>query len=441
MANLMEVMRELNSLQAKNREGKATPQEQARIKQLQAELVKPQPATAPPRAPAPSGVKPAPAAPAAPARPAAAPVAPAARPVPAPAAARPAAPAAPSAARPAAPVAPAAARPAVPAAKPPAPAPRPAPPKPAPKAGEPDESAFALSLDSDLMGALGGTEEEDPLAGSAAAATTHAIGEVGDDANPFAIKLDDSLAGADESDDSDAAKTTFAVDEEVEAKAGSANPFALEVPDELEQIDLPEDNQGGVTHEIGDDDVGSAQEGAGHHQLELKKDFAQAVDKADGSGAAGAPAAGPKGTPMVPEAHYAKMQANDASVLVQLRDGRLAKGISGAFSPMSPGFTLNQLVPGKPPVQIKLEECLTVRFIRDYNKPAVAGAPFPPKPAPGPATPGEKAAVKLLDGETIVGTVLPHKPGESFMLIPAVPTGIVKRMWISAKAVRSYTKL
>ncbi|HVO30597.1 MAG TPA: hypothetical protein VMV18_07670, partial [bacterium] len=98
-----------------------------------------------------------------------------------------------------------------------------------------------------------------------------------------------------------------------------------------------------------------------------------------------------------------------------------------------------QQLPGKPAVAIKLEDCLTVRFVRAYNKGAGAGLPFPKDARP--VQQGEKALVKLLDGETLVGNVLPHKEGEPFILIPAVATGNVRRIWVSAKAVRSYTKL
>lgn len=306
-----------------------------------------------------------------------------------------------------------------------------------------DDNPFALSLDGDLADALGGVEQEDDH--SRASATTHAVADDDDGAdanNPFALDLAAAgIEATDEPDDSDAAKTTFEVEDESSARASDANPFALEVPEGLDQLDLPEDNEGGVTHELGEDETDDAAVEADPYKVTLKDDFAKALDKADGKGtAAQAPSAQMKGTPMVPDAHYEKLPANDASVVVQLRDGRIGKGQAGGFSPMAPSFTLNQLQPGKPPIAVKLEDCLTVRFVRAYNGGGSCATPFPAKPAPGPATPGEKVQVQLLDGEKLIGTALAHKEGDSFILLP-VPGGNVKRVWVSAKAVRAKTKL
>jgi hypothetical protein len=403
MPNMLDVIRELKALQGKQNAGQATPADVAKIAELQDYMTgkkKPDAAPAGPPIRPPAG-KPAAAAPAAPPPRAAAPAAAAAPPAPRPAAA--------------------------PAAK--------------PRAGEPDASAFALSLDADLMEELGEVDQGDD--NSRAAATTFEVSEPGGDPNAFALDL---AAGGIEPDDfdadeSDAAKTTFAVDDEPVGKASDANPFALEIPEGLADLDLAEDNTGNVTHELAEGELDDAAVEDDPFKVKLKDDFAKALDKADAKGAGGAaPTSQMKGTPMVPDAQYEKLQATETSVVVQLRDGRIGKGVAGAFSPMSPQFTLNQLVAGKTPAAIKLEDCLTVRFVRTYNGGAGAATPFPAKPAPGPVTPGEKLQVQLLDGEKIVGTALAHKEGDSFMLIP-VPGGNVKRMWISAKAVRAKTKL
>lgn len=338
------------------------------------------------------------------------------------------------------------ARPAVPApaAKPAVQAPRPAAPALPSQPVPSDDNPFALSLDGDLADALGVVEDEDDH--SRAAATTHAVEGVDDereDSNPFALDLAAAgIEATDELDDSDAAKTTFEVDEEPAARPGAENPFALEVPEGLDQLDLSEDNEGGVTHELGEGETDDAAVEEDPYKVTLKEDFAKALDTADAKGAtaAQAPSAQMKGAPIVPDAHYEKLQATDASVIVQLRDGRIGKGLAGAFSPMAPSFTLNQLQPGKPPISIKLEDCLTIRFVRAYNGGGSCATTFPAKPAPGPVTPGERVQVQLLDGEKLIGTALAHKDGESFILLP-VPGGNVKRAWISAKAIRSKTKL
>jgi hypothetical protein len=215
------------------------------------------------------------------------------------------------------------------------------------------------------------------------------------------------------------------------------------VPEGLDDLDLAEDNQGGVTHEMEEDELDDvAAAGGDPFKVNVNAGFAKALDKADAKGATAgaAPTAQMKGTPMVPDAHYEKLSATDNSVIVQLRDGRIGKGQAGAFSPAAPSFTLNQLVPGKPPAAIKLEDCLTVRFVRTYNGGGAASTPFPAKPAPGPVAAGEKMQVQLLDGEKLVGNVLPHKDGDSFILLP-VAGGNVKRIWVSAKAVRAKTKI
>lgn len=400
MPNMLDVIRELKALQGKQSAGQATPADLAKIAELQDYM---------------TGKK----------KPDAAPAGPPIRPP----AMKPAAPAAqPS------PPKPAAAAPPKPAAAPAAAA---APPRT--RAPEPDNDAFALSLDADLMEELGGVDQSDDR--SRAAATTFEVSEPGGDAdNPFALDL---AAGGIEPDDfeTDAARTTFDVEEEPVAKASGANPFALEVPEGLDELDLVEDNSGNVTHELEDGELDGAAVDDDPYKVKLKDDFAKALDKSDGKGAGGgAPSAQMKGTPMVPDAHYEKLPAAETSVVVQLRDGRIGKGVAGAFSPMTPQFTLNQLVQGKPPAAIKLDECLTVRFVKAYNAGGAAATPFPAKPAPGPVTPGEKVQVQLLDGEKIIGTALAHKEGDSFMLVP-VPGGNVKRMWISAKAVRAKTKL
>lgn len=399
MPNFLEVIRELKALQAKQTSGRASPADLARIAELQAytqgqKKPDPAPVAPPPRPPA---VPPAAAAPAP--RPAAAPAA-AARPAAAPAAA---------------------ARPRQAAAEP-----------------EPDGNAFSLSLDGDLMAELGSVGDgEDPLAGAAVSASTHATGEIEDDANPFAISLDDSsLAAALEEDDSHAAKTTFEVEEEPVAKASGANPFALEIPEGLEGIGI-DDGEGGVTHEVGEEDLAETADAGDPYKVALAADFEKKLAKSDGSGAA-APAKQPVGQPLVPDAHYEKLAANDNSVVVFMRDGRMAKGVAGGFTNVAPTFSLNQLVPGKPPVAIKLEDCLTVRYVRAYNGPLDAAKPFAAGPAP---VTGERVSVKMLDGETIVGTAMPHKPGEPFFVVPAVGTGNVRRIWISPKAVRAATKV
>lgn len=401
---MLDVIRELKALQGKQNAGQATPADVAKIAELQDYM---------------TGKK----------KPDAAPAGPPIRPP----AMKPAAPAAPPP-KPAAPPAAAAAPPPKPAAA--------AAPAPKPRAGEPDASAFALSLDADLMDELG---EVDPGSDdhSRAAATTFEVSEPGGDPNAFALDLAAGGIEPDdyESDESDAAKTTFAVEDEPVGQASDANPFALEIPDGLADLDLAEDNTGNVTHELEEGELDDAAVEDDPFKVKLKDDFAKALDKTDGKSAGGAaPSAQMKGMPMVPDAHYEKLQATETSVVVQLRDGRIGKGVAGAFSPMTPQFTLNQLVPGKTPAAIKLEDCLTVRFVKTYNGGGSAATPFPAKPAPGPATPGEKLQVQLLDGEKIVGTALAHKEGDSFMLIP-VPGGNVKRMWISAKAVRARTKL
>jgi len=413
MPNMLDVIRELKALQSKERAGVASPSDVAKIAELQDYMTgkkKPDAAPAAPVRPPAGGAKPTP--------PPSAPVAP--KPVPAPAAA-----------------------PTTRAAAPPAPAPAPAAAKPRP--GEADAGAFALSLDADLMDELGDVDQGEDR--NRASATTFEVSEPdGDLDNPFA--LDMAAGGIDPEDfddgsgDSDAAKTTFEVGEEPSARGSDANPFALEIPDDLNDLDLAEDNQGGVTHELEESELDDAAVDDDPFKVKLKDDFAKKLDKADGTGAnaAGAPSAQMKGTPMVPDAHYEKLPAAETSVVVQLRDGRIGKGVAGAFSPMTPQFTLNQLVQGKTPASIKLDECLTVRFVKAYNAGGNAATPFPAKPAPGPVTPGEKLQVQLLDGEKIIGTALAHKEGDSFMLIP-VPGGNVKRMWISAKAVRAKTKL
>ena len=400
---MLDVIRDLKTLQAKERAGQATPSDLAKIAELQDYMTgkkKPDAAPAAPVRPPAGGAKPA--------SPPPAPV-----PKPAPAAApttRAATPPAPSAAK--------------------------------PKPGEADASAFALSLDSDLMEELGGVDQGEDR--TRAAATTFEVSEPGQSLdNAFALDMAAGGIDPEDFDDStDAAKTTFEVGDEPSGKASGANPFALEVPEGLDELDLAEDNQGGVTHEMEEDELDDAAVDDDPFKVKLKDDFAKKLEKADasGAGAAGAPTAQMKGTPMVPDAHYEKLPAAETSVMVQLRDGRVGKGVAGAFSPMTPQFTLNQLVPGKTPASIKLDECLTVRFVKAYNAGGNAATPFPAKPVPGAITPGEKVQVQLLDGEKVIGTALAHKEGDSFMLIP-VPGGNVKRMWISAKAVRAKTKL
>ena len=394
MPNILEVIRDLKVLQTKESAGTATAADKARIKELQGYMSgqkKPDPAPAAPPMRPPAGTPKVSPPPVAKPAPVASPIVPRAA------------------------VAPAAAK---------------------PKSGEPDGGAFALSLDDDLMNALGEVDLGEDVA--PVNSSTNAAEDL-DLSNPFAIKLDD-VELEEDPDESDAARTTFEVDEEpsMAGVRSGDNPFALEVPDDLEQIDLPEDNQGGVTHELADDEVDDLAVDGDAFKVKMKDDFARTLEKSDGRGSAAPAAQGPKGSPLVPDAHYEKIVATDASVVVQTRDGRLAKGVAGAFAPQAPSFTLNQLVPGKPPVAIKLEDCLTVRFVRGYNANASAAAPFPPKPAPGA---GERVSVKLLDGETLVGNALPHKDGEPFILVPAVTTGNVRRIWISAKAVRTVTKL
>jgi hypothetical protein len=410
MPNILEVIRELKFLQSKQTAGTASAADLARIPELQAFM---------------SGQKKLDSAPAG------APARPPARPAPAPARS------APAGVRPAEPVAEQTVRSAHVPKAPPAPA-RAAEP-------EPDANAFSLSLDDDLASALGEVSEPgDSRDGSRLAATTHSARDE-ELSNPFAISLDDAgLTEDDLPDDSAAARTTYAVDDEVSAAGDKAadNPFALEVPDDLENLDLVADNQGGLTHELDESELDGTADGGDPYRVDLKQDFAKKLEAADGSEAGAAPSTqGPKGTPVVPDAHYAKIAATDASVIVQFRDGRLAKGAASAFSPQTPAFTLNQLVAGKPPMAVKLEDCLTVRFVRGYNAGGGAAAPVPPKGAgPAAVTAGQRVSVKLLDGETLVGNALPHKEGESFILVPAVTTGNVRRVWVSARAVRTLAK-
>lgn len=451
MPNILEVIRELKGLQAKQSAGVASAADLARIQELQGFMQgsrKPDPAPVapPPRPPAgaaappvrtatpasPSNAPTQPAVRAVPASPSNAPTVPAVRAVP-PVSAPVAVPTAPS--RPAPASMPAPSAPAVP---PPARAAAPAA-VPARKAPDPqpDENAFKIDLGGDLLSAFGDADPGDePI--TDADRTTHAAGEDVD--NPFALSFDEAELGDDGPDESHGARTSFEIgdDDVAAASASDDNPFALSVPDELENLDLGEGDGPNETHELEESELdGIASEGD-PFRVSLSGDFAEALEKADGSAAQAAPARGPKGTPMVPDAHYASLKANDQSVVVFLRDGRMGKGVAAAFTPTAAAVTLNQLLPGKPPIAIKLEECMTIRFVRDYNGPLTAAEPFPPKapPAAGGVA-GERVVVKLLDGETLVGTAMPHKPGESFFLVPAVNTGNVRRIWIAAKAVRS----
>jgi hypothetical protein len=126
--------------------------------------------------------------------------------------------------------------------------------------------------------------------------------------------------------------------------------------------------------------------------------------------------------------------AESLRVVVRYTNGETLKGTTQDFRPASPRFHLIP-VDGSPVVEVRLDQCKAVFFVRDF-----AGSPERTKlrgflAAPAETSHGKKVAVLFRDGELACGYTLSFSPDRAgFFMIPTDPASNNLRIYVVTAA-------
>ncbi len=124
-------------------------------------------------------------------------------------------------------------------------------------------------------------------------------------------------------------------------------------------------------------------------------------------------------------------------LVARFRDGRVLKGTTDNFNPLSGGFHLltEPAGPDRRPVSIRLAELKAVFVVRDFRgKPGhVERKTFAAKDA----TLGARLRITFRDGEVIVGHSLNYDPqGPGFFVFPTDPSSNNQRIYVVNGAIK-----